>query len=103
MLNCVQRGADSICLHVRLIPNAAMDRIDGEDMLADGSHVLKVRVRAVPEKGRANKALIKYLAKKLHLAPSRLQLVKGATARKKTLQIQGEPAALIQKMQLLCQ
>lgn len=88
-------------LLIRLIPHAASDSIDGVDLLADGSHVLKVRVRAVPEKGRANKALIKLLAKAFGVAPTYVSVIRGAGARKKTLQINGDPAELMHRAAVL--
>jgi uncharacterized protein YggU (UPF0235/DUF167 family) len=49
-------------LLVRLTPKAARDAIDGIETLADGRGVLNARVRAVPEHGKANGALLRLLA-----------------------------------------
>ena len=50
---------------------------------------LKVRVRAVPEKGQANKAIIGLLAQWLDVAKSNVALVRGETDRLKTFRIAG--------------
>jgi len=42
---------------VRLTPKGGRDSIDGVDTLADGTAVLKARVRAAPSEGEANAAL----------------------------------------------
>lgn len=55
--------------------------------------VLKARVRAVPDKGKANAALSKLVAGWLGVPASRVTLVSGHRARRKTLAIEGECAA----------
>ncbi len=76
-------------LHVRLTPKSSADRIDGWDVDDKGRKFLKVRVRAAPIEGRANEALILFLAKSLNLPKSHLSLVAGDTARLKTIEIDG--------------
>ena len=56
--------------------------------------MLRIRVRAVPDKGKANAAVIGLLAKALGLPKSAIALVAGDTARLKTLRLTGDPAAL---------
>lgn len=76
-------------LHVRLTPKSSADRIDGWDSDDKGRKFLKVRVRAAPIEGRANEALILFLAKSLKMPKSHLSLVAGDTARLKTIEIDG--------------
>ena len=52
-------------VRVRAQPNASKDAIEGQGEDASGQTFLKVRVRAVPEKGKANAAVEKLLAKAL--------------------------------------
>jgi len=89
---------DGLALAVRLTPKSSRDEIVGIEALADGRAVLKVRVRALPEAGAANEALIRLLAKALGLAPSSLHLESGGTSRLKTVHLAGEPAALEAKL-----
>ena len=78
-----------IRLFVRLTPKASVERIDGWDFDAHGRRYLKVRVREAPIEGRANTALIAFLAKSLNVPKSRLTLVAGDTARLKAIEIEG--------------
>ena len=50
---------------------------------------LRVRVRARPEKGRANEAVLRLLADRLDLARSRLALVRGGASRDKLVEVEG--------------
>jgi uncharacterized protein YggU (UPF0235/DUF167 family) len=85
---------DGLLVDVRLTPRAAMDRIDGVETLSDGSAVLKARVRAVPEKGKANDAVLKLVAKAAGLPASRATLVAGDASRRKSILLAGDGAAL---------
>jgi len=55
------------------------------DTMYDGT--LKVRVKAAPEKGKANKELIKILAEKYKVRKSEIQIVSGATDQIKLVKI----------------
>jgi uncharacterized protein YggU (UPF0235/DUF167 family) len=87
-----------LLVEIRLTPRAAMDRIDGIETLADGLPVLKARVRAVPEKGLANEALLKLLSKTLGLPASRARLISGDTARRKSILLEGDPEVLADRL-----
>ncbi len=89
-----RRTADGLILAVRLTPKAGRDGIDGVKQTADGGIEIAARVTAVPEKGRANDALLRLLAKQLKLPARRLSLVAGQTDRHKQILIAGEAAAL---------
>jgi uncharacterized protein len=95
----VRKGA--VLLTVRLTPKASRDGLDGAEALSDGRIVLKARVRAVPEKGAANSALIKLLAKSLKLPKSAITLESGSTARLKTLRLEGDPAEVADRLAAL--
>ena len=81
--------ADLARLHVRLTPKSSVDRVDGWDQDEKGRKFLKVRVRAAPVEGRANEALIVFLAKCLKVPKSRVSVAAGDTARLKTVEVQG--------------
>jgi hypothetical protein len=83
-----------IMLTVRLTPKGGRDAIDGIETMADGSVALKARVRAAPNDGQANAALVKLIARALGVAPRTVELVAGATARIKRLKIGGDAVAL---------
>jgi len=65
-------------LRIKVKPNSKTDEIIRE---ADGS--LKVKIRAQPVEGKANKYLLEYLAKVLGLPKSSLSLLKGSRIRLK--------------------
>lgn len=82
--------AGGLVVHVRLTPKAAFDRIEGVNVRDDGSPVLTVRVRAVPEDGKANKALLKLLSKSLSHPVGKLSLVAGHKSRIKRILVAGD-------------
>lgn len=94
--------AGGVDLHVRLTPRADQDRIDGIELRDDGRAVLKARVRALADAGKANAALIALLAKSLKTTKQSIQLVSGATARQKRLTITGDGPALAALLAALC-
>lgn len=78
LTHLAQPGAE---FALRVTPRGGRDSLE----LADGQ--LRVRVTAPPEDGKANKAVQKLLAKALGVAPSRLTLTRGATARDKLFRL----------------
>ena len=101
MTAAVQAIDDGVLVRLRVTPNANADRIDGEERRDDGSSVLRVHVRAVPDKGKANAAVIALLAKALGIPRSSITLVSGETRRLKTLRIAGDPARLLPELSAL--
>jgi uncharacterized protein len=83
-----------LALWLRLTPKGGRDALEGVETLADGRSVVKARVRAAPEDGRANAALTQLLAKALHTSKSAVTLVSGETARLKKLRVAGDPEKL---------
>ncbi|MDR3438705.1 DUF167 family protein [Telmatospirillum sp.] len=77
-------------LAVKLTPKASRNRIEGVAVEADGGGILKVSVTAVPEDGKANKALIDLLAKSWKIAKRSISIVAGATDRRKVLFIEND-------------
>jgi len=90
-----------VVLSVRLTPKASCDAIDGVACLADGRSILKVRVRAVPEGGKANVALLRLVAKTLGVPARAIRLERGDGSRTKTLCPQGDAASLVARLECL--
>jgi uncharacterized protein len=82
-------------LFVRLTPRSSRDEIGKVEATADGREHLAARVRAVPDKGKANAALERLVADWLGVPRSTVAVGSGATQRLKTLRIEGEPQAII--------
>ncbi|HWT23629.1 MAG TPA: DUF167 domain-containing protein [Solirubrobacteraceae bacterium] len=77
-------------LHVRLQPRARRDEIVGERAGA-----VVIRVTAPPVDGKANAALCALVADLAGVAPSRVSVVRGATARDKVVRVEGIEAAAL--------
>mgnify|MGYP003346194662 CR=1 FL=1 len=67
---------------VRVQPRASSDAVIGE---REGA--IAIRLKAPPVDGQANAALLRFLARKLGVAPTAVELVRGATGRQKLIQI----------------
>lgn len=87
-------AAGGLRVAIRLTPKASRDRVEGTQPDADGGVALKVSVTAVPEDGKANAALIKLLSKEWRVPKSSIDIVQGATDRRKVLLISGDPDEL---------
>jgi hypothetical protein len=97
----LQSSGTGLLVPVRLTPNAAKDAVEAWRKTADGETRLAVRVRAAPEKGKANKALVALLAKQLGIPKSDVDVIRGATSRLKTVRIEAEGPALARIQTLL--
>ena len=80
--------ADGCTLSVQVHPGARKNSVTG--IHADA---LKIALTAPPVDGKANEALIAFLADALHLPRARVALVAGATSRAKMVRITGKSAA----------
>lgn len=74
-------------LAVHATPRASKNAIEGIESDAASHLWLRVRVTAPPEDGKANKAIIKLLAKHWKIAPSCFTVISGDTARRKRIRI----------------
>jgi uncharacterized protein YggU (UPF0235/DUF167 family) len=68
-------------LALRVTPGARSEAVE----VADGKVHIKVRVK--PEDGKANAAVLALLASALGIAPSRLEMLRGATGRDKLIRL----------------
>ena len=84
---------------VRLVPGSSRDSLDGLAATRDGRPALAARVRAVPEKGRANAALLRLLSEAFAVPAARLSLVGGPKDRHKTVRVAGEPDAVLRLLE----
>ena len=67
MSGIVEKHKKGIVIRVRVSPNSSSCSVNGIMTAADGAKMLKISVNAVPEKGKANKELIEFIAKRLLL------------------------------------
>jgi len=85
-------------VQLKVAPKAASNRVAGIAADAEGGRVLKVAVTAPADKGKANAAVVKLLAKEWGLAKSDLEILQGTASRTKTLLIRGDGALLMRRL-----
>jgi uncharacterized protein len=80
----LESHAEGVILPVRAQPGARRNEIRGEQ-----AGMLKVCVTQIAEKGKANKAIIEFLAKALEVRKSQIALLSGETSSQKKFLIRG--------------
>jgi len=84
-------GAD-VVLSLHIQPGARKTEIAGLH-----GEALKIRLAAPPVDGKANECLIGFLAERLGIARSKVELVGGATSRAKRVRVEGVDAASVHR------
>ena len=79
---------ETVRLSVRLTPRSSRDAIAGFE-----GETLRVRVTAPPVEGRANRALVRLLAKRLGVPRGAVRVVAGQASRSKIVAVDGLDAA----------
>lgn len=82
-----EKTSKGIIIRVRVTPNSSKSAVSGIFTDANGQDYLKINLNAVPEKGKANQELIKFLSKFLKQSKSAFTLISGETDRFKRLQL----------------
>jgi len=72
-------------VRVKVIPKSQKNEI--VEKMEDGT--LKIRIKAAPERGRANKELIKFLSEELRIPKENIVIISGKTDQLKLLHIYG--------------
>lgn len=85
-------------LRVRLVPKARREGLMEVALDAAGTAHLRVAVAAPAEDGKANRALLRLLAREWRLPASRLAIVAGARSRNKTVALAGDPRELLAQL-----
>lgn len=80
---------------VKVAPKARHTAVEDSGEEPDGTIFMRVAVTAAPDGGKANAAVIKLLAKAWGVAKSHISVASGATARRKTLHVAGNPDELL--------
>ena len=83
----VRDVADGCTVSVRVQPGAKRDAVTGLH-----GDALKVALSAPPVDGKANEALIAFVAERVGLPRARVSLVAGMTSRSKVLRVTGKSA-----------
>ena len=74
-------------LRIKVIPNSSNNKI--KEIMTDdsGEETIKIKIKAAPEKGKANTELIKFLSKELDIKRSNISIISGKTDRIKLIKI----------------
>jgi uncharacterized protein (TIGR00251 family) len=79
---CLSMRGDAVLLQLSVMPNARRTEVDG---LHDGA--LRVRLAAPPIDGRANEALVAWLAKSLGVPKRDVEVLRGESSRRKQVAV----------------
>lgn len=77
---------------VKVTPRARTTEVIG--VMEDGT--VRIRVAAVPEEGAANAALIEFLAERLEIRPSQVEIVAGLSSERKLISLIGVSPAEVE-------
>jgi uncharacterized protein (TIGR00251 family) len=77
-----QEKTGAVVVDIQVIPNASRTQAQGEH---DGA--LRVRLHAPPVDGKANLALMTWLADTLGIAKRDVELIRGQTSKRKQLRV----------------
>ena len=80
--SCIMPDGRGSRLAVQVVPRASKSEICGLQ-----GDALKVRLQAPPVDGKANAALLDFLAKRIGLARSSVTLISGQASRRKVVEI----------------
>ncbi len=94
MTSPLRHTSKGIYLHIRATPKAGRDEILGLVVSSNGATSLAVKITAIPDKGKANQAVIELLAKTMRVSKSSFRLSSGQTARDKVLEVVANVAAI---------
>jgi len=90
----IQKVDDGVIFRVKVQPGAAKNEIVGVQ-----GDALKIRINAPPVKGKANGALIDFLAEKLEVKKSEVEIISGHTSRIKKIKVLGEAEKIEKNLQ----
>lgn len=91
-------------LAVEVKPRSSRDEVVGRRIDDSGLATVVLRVRAAPDGGKANKAVVQLVAKSLSIPPSAVSVIRGHTSRHKLLALscdQGELDAWCEALTVL--
>ncbi len=90
----MQKVDDGVTFKIKVQPGAAKNEIVGVQ-----GDVLKVKINAPPVKGKANRALIDFLAEKLEVRKSEIEILSGHTSKIKKIKVVGEAIKIEKNLQ----
>lgn len=86
--------AEGTVVSVKAVPRSSKQGIDG----LYGTEALKVRIKAAPVEGKANKELAEVLARSLGIPKSAVEIKAGAASKHKRVLLRGVDAAAVRSL-----
>jgi len=83
----ITESEDGVVLSVKVVPGASKTAIAGEY-----NGMLKIKLSAPPQKGKANQCLIEFVARRLGVKKKAVSIISGHTSPIKKIQICGVTA-----------
>lgn len=83
-MQAIRKSKDGVLIDVMIQPRSSHDETVGLH-----GDAIKIKLTAPPVEGKANAALIAFLAKKLGVPKSSISIVRGKSARRKTIELYG--------------
>lgn len=83
---------EGVTVKVRVIPRSSVNLLTGEK-----GGCLGVKLTSPPVGGRANRELLKFIGKRLKIAPSSITILRGHSSREKILLISGMNRETVQE------
>jgi hypothetical protein len=87
-----QDASGAMTFAVKVIPRASKNQIAGIE-----GDAIKIRLNAPPVEGKANDALIKFLADVLGVSRAQIEIVTGQTSRRKVVRVLGVTAQEVKR------
>jgi hypothetical protein len=89
------RGPNGAVFYVKAIPSSSRTSLEGVH-----NGMLKIKLAAAPEKGKANEALVEFLSEKLGIKKKFIRITAGLTSKVKQITAeQMRPETLIEKLE----
>ena len=85
-----EHQVDKATIHVKVITNAGQTEIVGWQ-----GNLFKIKIKSVPDKGKANQELINFLAKQLDINKSDIEIVRGKKNHRKIITVPRKAEVLL--------
>lgn len=84
---------DTATFEVKVVPRASKNQIVGRE-----GNAVKIRLNAPPVEGKANEALVKFLAEMLGVHRAQIEIVSGHSSQHKIVRVHGVAPDQIEKL-----
>jgi uncharacterized protein (TIGR00251 family) len=93
----VKETGDGVQFPLRVQPRASRTAIAGTIATGEGGEAVKLAITAPPVDGKANQAVIEFLARLFGVAKSNIAIVSGETGRNKVIAVRGRSAQQVRQ------